>query len=90
VVSVRVRNAGSPIPPSAVDELFEPFRRGDNAVDGSGHLGLGLFIVREIARAHGDRLGLERGGETTFELAAQDRPGVAASAASSAAAAAPG
>ncbi|HEX5745994.1 MAG TPA: PAS domain-containing protein [Archangium sp.] len=51
---VEVHNAGPPIPRELLAGIFEPFRR---AVRGDAHptsgLGLGLFIVREIARAHG-------------------------------------
>lgn len=50
-VEVRVANRGPPIPVDLRDHLFEPFRRGGGA-RGAG-LGLGLFIAREVARAHG-------------------------------------
>ena len=47
-----VANGGVPIPPEARAQLFKPFFRG--VVRQSQHgLGLGLFIVSEIARAHG-------------------------------------
>jgi len=49
-IVLEVRNAGPPIPPEALPDLFEPFRRATD--DGRG-LGLGLFIVREVVRAHG-------------------------------------
>jgi two-component system, sensor histidine kinase and response regulator len=49
-VLVRVHNQGMPIPVEQLPELFEPFRRGPNSWIG---LGLGLYIVREIMRAHG-------------------------------------
>ncbi|MCY1081202.1 PAS domain-containing protein [Archangium sp. miwbw1] len=53
-VRMEVHNAGPPIPRPLLAGIFEPFRR---AVEGDAHptsgLGLGLFIVREIARAHG-------------------------------------
>lgn len=49
-VSLAVHNLGTPIPESARRLIFEPFRRGDASAEG---LGLGLYIVREIARAHG-------------------------------------
>lgn len=47
-----VRNRGNPIPPKMLPLIFEPFvQYGDNAPrDG---LGLGLYISREIVRAHG-------------------------------------
>ncbi|HZI02803.1 MAG TPA: PAS domain-containing protein, partial [Archangium sp.] len=53
-VCVEVHNEGPPIPGQLLAGIFEPFRR---AVEGDAHptsgLGLGLFIVQEIARAHG-------------------------------------
>jgi signal transduction histidine kinase len=56
-----VANAGSPIPPYEVPDLFEPFRRLSgterfaDAANASIHrgAGLGLSIVRSVARAHG-------------------------------------
>jgi signal transduction histidine kinase len=47
-VVVEVRNFGRPIPASELATLFDPFSRG-RATSG---LGLGLYIVREIVRAH--------------------------------------
>jgi signal transduction histidine kinase len=48
---VEVENAGEPIPPELLPAVFEPFRTGDAHKRGS--VGLGLFIVRELAAAHG-------------------------------------
>lgn len=48
-VRLVVTNSGA-IAPAVVPRLFEPFRRPDDSTNG---LGLGLYIVREIARAHG-------------------------------------
>jgi two-component system sensor histidine kinase/response regulator len=48
-VVLEVQNGGTPIEPEVLPTLFEPFRRGDTGHDG---LGLGLYIVREIVRAH--------------------------------------
>jgi signal transduction histidine kinase/integral membrane sensor domain MASE1 len=51
---VDVHNFGPPIPPEVLSDLFEPFIRGpENSGRPEMHVGLGLFIVREIARAHG-------------------------------------
>ena len=47
-VTLEVHNPGV-IPPDQIPTLFEPFKRGQT---GEG-LGLGLYIVREIAGAHG-------------------------------------
>ncbi len=50
--TLEVSNAGRPIPPAALAQLFQPYFRG---ADQQG-LGLGLFIAAEIARAHGGSL----------------------------------
>jgi PAS domain S-box-containing protein len=51
-ICILVQNFGTPIPPAMIGELFKPFRRGADASERAGGLGLGLFIVREIVRAH--------------------------------------
>lgn len=50
-VVLTVANTGEVIPPDQVDRLFEPFQRLHRTAD-RGHHGLGLSIVRAIARAH--------------------------------------
>jgi signal transduction histidine kinase len=65
-VELAVHNAGAPIPEDRAANLFEPFVRG-NQDDAGGHLGLGLFIVREIVRAHGGNVEVRSSEEgTTF------------------------
>jgi sigma-B regulation protein RsbU (phosphoserine phosphatase) len=49
---LSVSNAGDPIPADALERLFEPFFRAEVRQSQQG-LGLGLYIVSEIARAHG-------------------------------------
>jgi signal transduction histidine kinase len=49
---LAVSNKGPAIPPDKINGLFAPFVRGDVRSDQSG-LGLGLYIVSEIARGHG-------------------------------------
>lgn len=49
--SLAVHNTGEVIPAERLEELFEPLVRGV-ANDDSRSVGLGLFIVREIMRAH--------------------------------------
>jgi signal transduction histidine kinase len=52
---LSVANGGTPIPPDAMDALFQPFYRG-RAKSGSDGLGLGLYIASEIAQVHGGKL----------------------------------
>lgn len=61
--ALAVRNTGPQVPLDAVPALFEPFRRlsGDRIGD-SRNAGLGLSIVRSIAKAHGGTAGAEPGG----------------------------
>ena len=47
---LTVANSGEPIPPDAMDRLFEPFTREDLRPTQQG-LGLGLYIASEIARS---------------------------------------
>jgi signal transduction histidine kinase len=54
-VVVTVRNGGTPIPQEQLAGVFDAFTKGDSGPDG---LGLGLFIVREIAHAHRGTVGV--------------------------------
>jgi signal transduction histidine kinase len=61
-----VKNGGTPIPADQLSVIFEPFRKGDRTPAG---LGLGLFIAREIARAHQGKLEVTSSREaTTFSI----------------------
>jgi len=51
-VVLSVHNDGPPIAPELRPTLFEPFKRGARG-GSSRNLGLGLYIVRQIALAHG-------------------------------------
>jgi signal transduction histidine kinase len=51
-VITRVSSHGAPISPELKARLFDPFARGDDSVARHG-LGLGLYIVHQIALAHG-------------------------------------
>lgn len=63
---LSVVNGGEPIPSDAIGKLFEPFARGKASNNNAG-LGLGLFIVDEIAKAHGGRMSVtSRNAETKF------------------------
>lgn len=67
VVRLSVHNAGH-IPPELLDAIFDPFRRASEAAARTTGLGLGLFITRQIALAHGGDVGVESTPEagTTF------------------------
>lgn len=58
-VSFEVRNRGPAIEESSLDRIFDPLHRGLNQIktyDTDGNLGLGLYIAREIAKAHGGEI----------------------------------
>nr|WP_305118986.1 sensor histidine kinase [Tahibacter harae] len=54
-VVLSVHNRGPVIAQAELSGLFSPTARGSNAKPGA-HLGLGLFIVQEIARGHGGKV----------------------------------
>ena len=57
-LELSVANGGEPIPPEVQQRLFEPYFRAPAHAQGQEGLGLGLYIVSEIARAHGGTLGV--------------------------------
>jgi len=72
-VSLAVHNSGPPIPAEILPRLFEPFLRGGTGDEG---LGLGLYIVGEIARAHRGSVAATSTEEegTTFTVSLPRRP----------------
>jgi hypothetical protein len=68
----RVHNEGSPIPESALQTIFDLTRRrrkeDKNPEDESSHLGIGLFIVKEIVEAHSGKISVSSNATagTTF------------------------
>jgi two-component system sensor histidine kinase/response regulator len=64
-VELTVANQGQPIPAELVPVLFDAFRRGDRASRKTGGLGLGLYIVQEIARAHGGMVAVQSDADAT-------------------------
>lgn len=74
--SVSVHNRGSPIPADIMDKLFERMMRGCDQVNTGRSVGLGLFIVNEIAKAHSGTVSvastLEAG--TTFTVMIPQAP----------------
>jgi signal transduction histidine kinase len=69
-VVVRVHNEGAPIPESLVPVLFEPFRRAEAGQASPQGLGLGLYVVDQIAKAHGGSIVVESTAKdgTTFTI----------------------
>jgi signal transduction histidine kinase len=67
---VAVRNRGPAIPTALLPVLFEPFRRGVGTGAQPRGLGLGLYISREIVRAHEGTIEVEstREGGTVFTV----------------------
>lgn len=55
---VEVADRGCGVPPAELPGLFQPFRHASNAGNRAG-LGLGLFLARAVAEAHGGTLRLE-------------------------------
>lgn len=67
-VAVEVHNQGV-IPDELLPCIFEPFRSGRHHGNRGDGLGLGLFIVEAIVRAHGGCLEVDSsGGQTRFRL----------------------
>ena len=64
------------IPPQLLGEIFEPFRgRSDSGSARTGGLGLGLYIVQQLARAHGGEVTVATGaGSTSFTVSLPRRP----------------
>jgi two-component system sensor histidine kinase KdpD len=61
-VALTVANDGRPIPAVERERIFERFYRGIDARQAGGGTGLGLFVARKIARAHGGDLVLADAG----------------------------
>jgi len=69
---IAIADDGPGIEPGSVPHIFERFRQGTASTTGaSGGLGLGLWLVREIVRAHGGEVTVESPGEqggSTFSV----------------------
>ena len=69
-VLLEVHNDGPPIAKEMIATIFDPLVRGDDPVSKRTGLGLGLFIVREIASAHRGTITVESSDDkgTTFSV----------------------
>ncbi len=70
-IVLGVHNQGTPIPGDIRGRLFEPMRRGSlESQAASRSVGLGLFIVYEIVRAHGGSVEFDSSNDrgTTFTV----------------------
>ena len=71
VALLEVHNTGSPLPPALLPQLFEPFRLGEQSdATVKQSLGLGLYIAKEIVRAHAGSVSVHSGAQegTTFRV----------------------
>jgi len=59
LIAVDVWNDGSPIPPNERARVFDRFYRGAEAQRQAPGSGLGLYVARKIALAHGGNLELD-------------------------------
>jgi GAF domain-containing protein len=68
-VSVRIHNMGV-VPAELLPRLFEPMAGGDRRRDSSRGIGLGLYISREIVKAHAGSIVVETStsGGTSFTV----------------------
>ncbi len=61
---LRCRDHGPGLPPESLERIFEPFWRAeDSRARDNGGSGLGLSVVRAIARAHGGRVEAANSGD---------------------------
>jgi signal transduction histidine kinase len=70
-VRLSVENEGPTIPPETIEVLFEPLRRAaeGNTKAERTSMGLGLFIVRQVAQAHGGTVSVDSAdGHTVFTV----------------------
>jgi sigma-B regulation protein RsbU (phosphoserine phosphatase) len=56
--TLSIENQGNPIPAEMIATLFEPMVRGVAGGNSTRSVGLGLFIVNEIAKSHGGQMEL--------------------------------
>ena len=68
-VEITVENRGDEIPQERREQLFSPFSGSTAPPSGRRNLGLGLYIVKLIAKAHGGGVGFESAnGRVVFRV----------------------
>ena len=68
-IVVEVTNRGNAIPADLLPLIFEPFHRRKGSKSAAGHLGLGLYIAKQIVLASGGTLDVRSvDGATTFRM----------------------
>ncbi|MFK7828657.1 MAG: sensor histidine kinase [Congregibacter sp.] len=78
VAVLTVADQGPGVPEKKRDRIFEPFYRSEaleeQSSNGERHVGLGLSLVRKIARRHGGEVQClpRAGGGTSFEVELRD------------------
>jgi signal transduction histidine kinase len=68
-LKINVQNFGVPIPSNELQEIFEPFKRGNNTQNVKGH-GVGLSLVDRIVTLHKGNINVESSEErgTIFSI----------------------
>jgi signal transduction histidine kinase len=68
-VKLSVLNVGAEISQTRINDLFDPLRRGADTQAVAQSLGLGLFVVKEVAKAHGGEVEVRSSsGTNTFTV----------------------
>jgi signal transduction histidine kinase len=74
---LEVNNGGAPIPPEQLQNIFQPMTRiGATGARGGRSIGLGLYIVDQVVRAHGGAVSVksQEASGTTFSVRLPRRP----------------
>ncbi|MFY0256383.1 ATP-binding protein [Chitinophaga sp. 30R24] len=68
-IMIQIKDTGIGIPPDEINKIFEPFYRGQNALQIRGH-GLGLSICKKIVQIHNGHITVNstNGEGTTFTV----------------------
>jgi len=74
-IEVAVENSGEPIPADLLPRIFDAFQSGAAKTKSRSGLGLGLYIVAQIVKAHGGTVTAQSGdGRTRFAVMLPRQP----------------